>query len=94
MSNPNKDLEDLKREAARRAKEEARKRLVAKHDAEISKLEGENQEKEKALPKIDGMTVEEAKQRAAAAAKAKAAALAKQKREGTEEVTEEEKAKA
>ncbi|MGG1340571.1 NADH-quinone oxidoreductase subunit C [Bacillus toyonensis] len=94
MSNPNKDLEDLKREAARRAKEEARKRLVAKHDAEISKLEGENQEKEKALPKIDGMTVEEAKQRAAAAAKAKSAALAKQKREGTEEVTEEEKAKA
>ena len=94
MSNPNKDLEDLKREAARRAIEEARKRLVAKHDAEISKLEGENQEKEKALPKIDGMTVEEAKQRAAAAAKAKAAALAKQKREGTEEVTEEEKVKA
>ncbi|OSM11576.1 NADH dehydrogenase [Bacillus toyonensis] len=94
MSNPNKDLEDLKREAARRAKEEARKRLVAKHDAEISGLEGENQEKEKALPKNDGMTVEEAKQRAAAAAKAKAAALAKQKREGTEEVTEEEKAKA
>ncbi|PEJ65987.1 NADH-quinone oxidoreductase subunit C [Bacillus toyonensis] len=94
MSNPNKDLEDLKREAARRAKEESRKRLVAKHDAEISKLEGENQEKEKALPKIDGMTVEEAKQRAAAAAKAKAAALAKQKREGTEAVTEEEKAKA
>ncbi|MEK7013122.1 NADH-quinone oxidoreductase subunit C [Bacillus sp. FSL M7-1020] len=93
MSNPNKDLEDLKREAARRAKEEARKRLVAKHDAEISKLEGENQEKEKALPKIDGMTVEEAKQRAAAAAKAKAAALAKRKREGTEEGTEEEKAK-
>ncbi|MGG0466304.1 NADH-quinone oxidoreductase subunit C [Bacillus albus] len=94
MSDPNKDLEDLKREAARRAKEEARKRLVAKHGAEISKLEEENQEKEKALPKNDGMTVEEAKRRAAAAAKAKAAALAKQKREGTEEVTEEEKAKA
>ncbi|UFH97719.1 NADH-quinone oxidoreductase subunit C [Bacillus toyonensis] len=94
MSNPNKDLEDLKREAARRAKEEARKRLVAKHDAEISRFEGENQEKEKALPKNDGMTVEEAKQRAAAAAKAKAAALAKRKREGTEEVTEEEKVKA
>ncbi|QDQ08741.1 NADH-quinone oxidoreductase subunit C [Bacillus sp. BD59S] len=94
MSDPNKDLEDLKREAARRAKEEARKRLVAKHDAEISKLEEENQEKEKALPKNDGMTVEEAKRRAAAAAKAKAAALAKQKREGMEEVTEEEKAKA
>lgn len=94
MSDPNKDLEDLKREAARRAKEEARKRLVAKYDAEISKLEEENQEKEKALPKNDGMTVEEAKRRAAAAAKAKAAALAKQKREGMEEVTEEEKAKA
>ncbi|MGF9768994.1 NADH-quinone oxidoreductase subunit C [Bacillus albus] len=94
MSDLNKDLEDLKREAARRAKEEARKRLVAKHGAEISKLEEENQEKEKALPKNDGMTVEEAKRRAAAAAKAKAAALAKQKREGTEEVTEEEKAKA
>ncbi|EPC8420656.1 NADH-quinone oxidoreductase subunit C [Bacillus wiedmannii] len=94
MSDPNKDLEDLKREAARHAKEEARKRLVAKHDAEISKLEEENREKEKALPKSDGMTVEEVKRRAAAAAKAKVAALAKQKREGTEEVTEEEKAKA
>ncbi|WP_436866068.1 NADH-quinone oxidoreductase subunit C [Bacillus fungorum] len=94
MSNPNKELEDLKREAARRAKEEARKRLVAKHDVEISKLEEENREKEKALPKNDDMTVEEAKRHAAAAAKAKAAALAKQKKEGTEEVTEEEKAKA
>ncbi|PEA43340.1 NADH-quinone oxidoreductase subunit C [Bacillus wiedmannii] len=94
MSDPNKDLEDLKREAARRAKEEARKRLVAKHDTEIRKLEEEDREKEKALPKNDGMTVEEAKRRAAAAAKAKAAALAKQKREGTKEVTEEEKAKA
>ncbi|MFJ1103786.1 NADH-quinone oxidoreductase subunit C [Bacillus sp. RA(2023)] len=94
MSDPNKELEDLKREAARRAKEEARKRLIAKHGAEINKLEEENQEKEKALPKNDGMTVEEAKRRAATGAKAKAAALAKQKREGTEEVTEEEKAKA
>ncbi|MEK5045886.1 NADH-quinone oxidoreductase subunit C [Bacillus sp. FSL L8-0637] len=94
MSDPNKDLEDLKREAARRAKEEARKRLVAKHDAEISKLEEENREKEKALPKNNDINVEEAKRRAAAVAKAKAAALAKQKREGIEEVTEEEKAKA
>ncbi len=92
MSNPNKDLEDLKKEAARRAKEEARKRLVAKHEAEISELEEEDQEKEKALPKNDDITI--AKRRAAAAAKAKAAALAKQKREGTEEVMEEEKAKA
>ncbi|OUB79586.1 NADH dehydrogenase [Bacillus thuringiensis serovar zhaodongensis] len=88
MSNPNKDLEDLKKEAARRAKEEARKRLVAKHEAEISELEAENQEKEKALPKNNDITIEEAKRRA------EAAALAKQKREGTEEVTEEEKAKA
>ncbi|WP_448162892.1 NADH-quinone oxidoreductase subunit C [Bacillus mobilis] len=94
MSDPNKDLEDLKREAARRAKEEARKRLVAKHDAEISKLEEANREKEKALPKNDDITVEEAKRRAAAAAKAKAAALAKQKREGSEEIPEEEKTKA
>ncbi|PFA53995.1 NADH-quinone oxidoreductase subunit C [Bacillus anthracis] len=94
MSDPNKELEDLKREAARRAKEEARKRLVAKHGVEISKLEEENQEKEKALPKNDDMTVEEVKRRAAAAAKAKAAALAKQKREGIGEGTEEEKAKA
>ncbi|WDL92158.1 NADH-quinone oxidoreductase subunit C [Bacillus sp. HNR-4] len=94
MSDPNKDLEDLKREAARRAKEEARKRLVAKHGVEISKLEEENREKEKALPKNDDMTIEEAKRHAAVAAKAKAAALAKQKREGTEEVMEEEKAKA
>ncbi|EEM80888.1 NADH (Or F420H2) dehydrogenase, subunit C [Bacillus thuringiensis serovar huazhongensis BGSC 4BD1] len=83
----------MKKEAARRAKEEARKRLVAKHEAEISKLEEEGQEKEKALPKNNDITIEETKRRAAAA-KAKAAALAKQKREGTEEVTEEEKAKA
>ncbi|EEM68934.1 NADH (Or F420H2) dehydrogenase, subunit C [Bacillus thuringiensis serovar andalousiensis BGSC 4AW1] len=53
---------------------------------EISKLEEENREKEKALPKNDDMTIEEAKRRAAA--------LAKQKREGIEEVTEEEKVKA
>ncbi|MEY6551291.1 NADH-quinone oxidoreductase subunit C, partial [Bacillus cereus] len=76
MSNPNKDLEDLKKEAARRAKEEARKRLVAKHEAEISELEEEDREKEKALPKNDDITIEEAKRRAAAAAKAKAVALA------------------
>ncbi|PGT03761.1 NADH-quinone oxidoreductase subunit C [Bacillus cereus] len=94
MSDPNKDLESMKREAARHAKEEARKRLAAKHEAEMSKLEGEHREKEKALPKDKGINVEEAKAEAAAAAKAKAAALAKQKREGIEEVTDEEKAKA
>ncbi|MED1565176.1 NADH-quinone oxidoreductase subunit C [Bacillus paramycoides] len=94
MSDPNKDLEDMKREAARHAKEEARKRLAAKHGEEMSKLEGEYQEKEKALPKDREIDVEEAKAKAAAAAKAKAAALAKQKREGSEEVPDEEKAKA
>ncbi|MFD6506098.1 NADH-quinone oxidoreductase subunit C [Bacillus sp. NPDC060175] len=94
MSDPNKDLEDMKREAARHAKEEARKRLAAKHGTEMSKLEGEHREKEKALPKDKGINVEEAKAKAAAAAKVKAAALAKQKREGNEEVTDEEKVKA
>ncbi|EEL96702.1 NADH (Or F420H2) dehydrogenase, subunit C [Bacillus mycoides DSM 2048] len=83
----------MKREAARHAKEEARKRLAAKHEAEMSKLEGEHREKEKALPKDKGINVEEAKRLAAAAAKAKAAALAKQKREGSEEVTDEKKQK-
>ncbi|PFN75128.1 NADH-quinone oxidoreductase subunit C [Bacillus cereus] len=94
MSDPNKDLESMKREAARHAKEEARKRLAAKHETEMSKLEGEHREKEKALPKDKEVNVEEAKRLAAAAAKAKAAALAKRKREGTEEVPDEEKAKA
>ncbi|MBE7119449.1 NADH-quinone oxidoreductase subunit C [Bacillus cereus] len=94
MSDPNKDLESMKREAARHAKEEARKRLAAKHEAEMSKLEGEHREKGKALPKDKEINVEEAKRLAAAAAKAKAAALAKQKREGSEEVTDEEKVKA
>ncbi|EJR00562.1 NADH-quinone oxidoreductase subunit C [Bacillus cereus] len=94
MSDPNKDLESMKREAARHAKEEARKRLAAKHEAEMSKLEGEHREEEKALPKDKGINVDEAKAKAAAAAKAKAAALAKQKREGNEEVTDEEKVKA
>lgn len=50
--------------------------------------------KRESATKNDDMTIEEAKRRAAAAAKAKAAALAKQKREGIEEVTEEEKVKA
>ncbi|MED1411578.1 NADH-quinone oxidoreductase subunit C [Bacillus paramycoides] len=94
MSDPNKDLEDMKREAARHAKEEARKRLAVKHGEEMSKLEGEYREKEKALPKDREIDVEEAKRLAAAAAKAKVAALAKQKREGNEEVPDEEKAKA
>ncbi|PFJ55820.1 NADH-quinone oxidoreductase subunit C, partial [Bacillus cereus] len=76
MSDPNKDLESMKREAARHAKEEVRKRLAAKHETEMSKLEEEHREKEKALPKDKEVNVEEAKRLAAAAAKAKAAALA------------------
>ncbi|KFN03350.1 NADH-quinone oxidoreductase subunit C [Bacillus clarus] len=86
MSDLNKNLEDMKREAARHAKEEARKRLAAKHEAEMSNLEVQGREKEKALPKRDGIDIE-------AKAKAAAAALAKQKREGSEEESEEEKAK-
>ncbi|KMN42988.1 NADH dehydrogenase, partial [Bacillus sp. LK2] len=66
MSDPNKDLEDMKREAARHAKEEARKRLAAKHGEEMSKLEGEYREKGKALPKDREIDVEEAKAKAAA----------------------------
>ncbi|PFK42102.1 NADH-quinone oxidoreductase subunit C, partial [Bacillus cereus] len=75
MSDPNKEIEDLKKEAARHAREEARKRLAAKHEAELSS--GAQEEKEKALPKGAEINIQEAKRHAAAAAKAKAAALAK-----------------
>ncbi|EMA6343260.1 NADH-quinone oxidoreductase subunit C [Bacillus cytotoxicus] len=97
MSDPNKKLEDMKREAARRAKEEARKRLAAKHEAEISKIEAREQGKEKALSKDTEGTEEEkekAKKKAAAAAKAKAAALAKQKAKEESAAHGDEKAKA
>ncbi|CAI8861324.1 NADH-quinone oxidoreductase subunit C [Bacillus sp. IT-79MI2] len=110
MSDPNKEIEDMKKEAARHAKEEARKRLAARHEAEMSKDEVQGEEKEKALPKDAEINIEEAKRLAAAAAlakqketegkaiseeeRAKAAALAKQKGAEGEAISEEEKAKA
>ncbi|MDF2083442.1 NADH-quinone oxidoreductase subunit C [Bacillus pseudomycoides] len=94
MSDPNKEIEDMKKEAARHAKEEARKRLAARHEAEMSKDEVQGEEKEKALPKDAEINIEEAKRLAAAAAKAKAAALAKQKETEGKAISEEERAKA
>ncbi|PHA92870.1 NADH-quinone oxidoreductase subunit C [Bacillus pseudomycoides] len=94
MSDPNKEIEDMKKEAARHAKEEARKRLAARHEAELSKDEVQGEEKEKALPKNAEIDIEEAKRLAAEAAKAKAAALAKQKATEGEAISEEERAKA
>ncbi|WP_001283220.1 NADH-quinone oxidoreductase subunit C [Bacillus cereus] len=97
MSDPNKEIEDLKKEAARHAREEARKRLAAKHEAELSSG-AQEEEKEKALPKSAEINIQEAKRHAAeaakAAAKAKAAALAKQKASESEVISEEEKLKA
>ncbi|PGZ12890.1 NADH-quinone oxidoreductase subunit C [Bacillus cereus] len=91
MSDPNKEIEDLKKEAARHAREEARKRLAAKHEAELSSG-AQEEEKEKALPKSAEINIQEAKRHAAEAAKA--AALAKQKESEGEAISEEEKAKA
>ncbi|PFA18381.1 NADH-quinone oxidoreductase subunit C [Bacillus cereus] len=90
MSDPNKEIEDLKKEAARHAREEARKRLAAKHEAELSSG-AQEEEKEKALPKSAEINIQEAKRHAAEAAKA--AALAKQKESEGEAISEEEKAK-
>ncbi|PDX98937.1 NADH-quinone oxidoreductase subunit C [Bacillus pseudomycoides] len=94
MSDPNKEIEDMKKEAARHAKEEARKRLAARHEVEMSKSEVQGEEKEKALPKDAEINIEEAKRLAAEAAKAKEAALAKQKATEGEAISEEERAKA
>ncbi|MBC6976255.1 NADH-quinone oxidoreductase subunit C [Bacillus sp. Xin] len=94
MSDPNKEIEDMKKAAARHAKEEARKRLAAKHEGEMSETGVQEEEKEKALPKEGEISIEEAKRRAAEAAKAKAAALAKQKASEGVTVSEEDKAKA
>ncbi|PEM39724.1 NADH-quinone oxidoreductase subunit C [Bacillus pseudomycoides] len=94
MSDPNKEIEDMKKEAARHAKEEARKRLAARHEAELSKDEVQGEEKEKALPEDAEINIEEAKRLAAEAAKAKEAALAKQKATEGEAISEEERAKA
>ncbi|MFJ8528756.1 NADH-quinone oxidoreductase subunit C [Bacillus sp. NPDC094106] len=91
MSDPNNNLEDMKKEAARHAKEEARKRLAAKHEMEITKFEA--QEQEKALSSDNEVNMEETQHHAAekkqasvdgeiseeAKVKAKAAAAAKAK---------------
>ncbi|MDZ5607004.1 NADH-quinone oxidoreductase subunit C [Bacillus pseudomycoides] len=84
MSDPNKEIEDMKKEAARHAREEARKRLAAKHEAEMSTDEVQEKEKEKALPKDGELSIEELK----------AATSAKQKVSEGGATSEEEKAKA
>ncbi|MGG3955426.1 NADH-quinone oxidoreductase subunit C [Bhargavaea massiliensis] len=77
-----KDLQQLKREAAERAKQLAKERLAAKQAAEQT---------EPTLEQEDDVAL--AKKKAAAAAKAKAAALAKQKATETGDLSEEELAK-
>ena len=63
MSDPNNNLEDMKKEAARHAKEEARKRLAAKHETEIDKFEA--QEQGKALSSDNEVNIEETQHHAA-----------------------------
>ncbi|ACJ35051.1 NADH-quinone oxidoreductase subunit C [Anoxybacillus flavithermus] len=77
-----KDLQQLKKEAAERAKQLAKERLAAKQSAEQT---------EPSLESEDDLAL--AKKKAAAAAKAKAAALAKQKAMETGDLSEEELAK-
>ncbi|MBY0596272.1 NADH-quinone oxidoreductase subunit C, partial [Bacillus bingmayongensis] len=84
MSDPNKEIKDMKKEAARHAREEARKWLAAKHEAEMSTDEVQEKVKEKALPKDGELSIEELK----------AATSAKQKVSEGGEISEEEKAKA
>jgi NADH-quinone oxidoreductase subunit C len=81
-----KDLQQLKKEAAERAKQLARERMAAKKETEQTEqtigktvsLDTETETKqEKAAEKDEALEL--AKKKAAAAAKAKAAALAKQK---------------
>ncbi|WP_277928293.1 NADH-quinone oxidoreductase subunit C [Bacillus cereus group sp. BfR-BA-01380] len=89
MSDQDKSIDDLKKEAARRAKEEAKKRLAARQENEVHHVE----EKEKALSSENEIDIAEAKCRAAE--EAKAAALAKQKeKEQAAESEDEEKEKA
>ncbi|PEA54467.1 NADH-quinone oxidoreductase subunit C [Bacillus pseudomycoides] len=73
MSDQDKNIDDLKKEAARLAKEEAKKRLAARQENEVPHVE----EKEKALSNESEIDIAELKRRAAE--EAKAAALAKQK---------------
>ncbi|MDC2866233.1 NADH-quinone oxidoreductase subunit C [Bacillus sp. BP-3] len=81
MSDQDKNIDDLKKEAARRAKEEAKKRLAARQENEVHHVE----EKEKALSSESEIDI----------AEAKVAALAKQKekeKESDPEDNEKEKA--
>ncbi|MBW7650429.1 NADH-quinone oxidoreductase subunit C [Anoxybacillus sp. ST4] len=80
-----KDLQQLKKEAAERAKQLAKERLAAKQTAEQAK------QTEPTLEQEDDVAL--TKKKAAAAAKAKAAALAKQKALESGELSEEELAK-
>ncbi|ENQ3078271.1 NADH-quinone oxidoreductase subunit C [Bacillus cereus] len=89
MSDQDKNIDDLKKEAARRAKEEAKKRIAARQENEVHHVE----EKEKALSNESEIDIAEAKRRAAE--EAKAAALAKQKeKENATDTEESEKEKA
>ncbi|KXG08497.1 NADH-quinone oxidoreductase subunit C/D [Anoxybacillus sp. P3H1B] len=93
-----KDLQQLKKEAAERAKRLARERMAAKEQAEktskedtadlpLEKLPSHEEEGKPISEERDALEL--AKQKAAAAAKAKAAALAKQKaQEPSSEVPE------
>ncbi|MDE8564735.1 NADH-quinone oxidoreductase subunit C [Anoxybacillus rupiensis] len=100
-----KDLQQLKKEAAERAKRLARERMVAKEQAEktskedtaelpLEKLSSHEEEGKPISEERDALEL--AKQKAAAAAKAKAAALAKQQGDGSdhEQDLAKEKAKA
>ncbi|RAK20433.1 NADH dehydrogenase subunit C [Anoxybacillus vitaminiphilus] len=87
-----KDLQQLKKEAAERAKQLARERMAAKKETEqteqtLEKTVSLNEEveakQEKTAEKDDDLEL--AKKKAAAAAKAKAAALAKQKAKEAEQ---------
>ncbi|MCM3735338.1 NADH-quinone oxidoreductase subunit C [Bacillus cytotoxicus] len=89
MSNQDKNIDDLKKEAARRASEAAKAKAaeLAEQKEKEPAPETEESEKEKAIAV--------AKAKAAAAAKAKASALAKQKeKESAPETEESEKEKA
>ncbi|WP_240371318.1 NADH-quinone oxidoreductase subunit C [Anoxybacteroides rupiense] len=88
-----KDLQQLKKEAAERAKRLARERMAAKEQAEktskedtadlpLEKLPSHEEEGKPISEERDALEL--AKQKAAAAAKAKAAALAKQQGDGSD----------
>lgn len=85
-----KDLQQLKKEAAERAKQLAKERLAAKRAAEQSEQPSDDAKKdvteEKTEPPADDIAL--AKKKAAEAARAKAAELRKQKEAAAEEKVE------